>query len=209
MKTFEIKQSPYPYLKLKTLLLWITQRKPDWITAHLNTGFQMHHIFLKKWTLFISAYAGYQSNCRKGHKINYQPSFDPNTLPLLHFPTPENSEIGPYLFLILSTVLRTLSLSKLIPFLNNVFICNSINFKLCVRFSQMLVFSHDSFLPSKWFFLKCISWVPPCLAWRDKKISLFEESKSVHLSHHNEVHCCTEVFHSYMQYKQENKCFSV
>lgn len=126
MKTFEIKQSSYPYLKLKTLLLWITQRKPDWIIAHLNIGFQMHHIFLKKWTLFISAYAGYQSSCRKGHKINYQPSFDPNSLPLLRFPTPENNVKGPNLLLILSTVLHTLSLSKLIPFLKNVFILNKL-----------------------------------------------------------------------------------
>lgn len=141
MKTFEIKQSSYPYLKLKTLLLWITQRKPDWIIAHLNTGFQMHHIFLKKWTLFISAYAGYQSSCRKGHKINYQASFDPNTLHC--FPTPENNEKGPNLFLILSTALHIRSLSKLIPFLKNVFIHKSINLKFCIRFPQMQVFSHD------------------------------------------------------------------
>lgn len=60
-------------------------------------------------------------------------------------------------------------------------------------------------LPSAAFLLKYNSQDPPCLAERDEHIPPFEQSNSVHPSHHNEVCCCTEVFHSYMQYKQENK----
>lgn len=147
MKTFEIKQSSYPYLELKTLLLWITQRKPDWIIAHLNIGFQMHHIFHKKWTLFISAYAGYQSSCRKGHKINYQPSFDPNTLPLLCFPTPENNMKGPNLLLFSAQCCTPWAFQSSFLFWRmSLFL---INLKLFIRFPQMPVLSHDLSLAFK------------------------------------------------------------
>lgn len=117
----------------------------------------MHHIFLKKWTLFISAYIGYQSSCRKGHKINYQPSFDPNTLPVLRFPTLENTVKEPNLFLILSTLLHILSISKLIPFLKNIFILNK--FETLCKIS-----SNAGFL----------TWSLPCLQ---------SDSSSIHESH--------------------------